>query len=142
MGRKRGAELHPETPEEKTCAVCGRRIEWRRKWADSWAEIRYCSAACRGRRNEDTTTLETAILDLLGQRRAGATICPSDVARAQVEERWRDLMEPVREAARRLAARDVVRITQSGHPVDPSTAKGPIRIARGPHMDQDTQQVP
>ena len=41
-------------------------------------------------------------------------------------------MEPARQAARRLVARDLVDITQSGRVVDPSTARGPIRIrARG-----------
>ena len=38
--------------------------------------------------------------------------------------------EPVREAARRLVARGEVDIVQGGHVVDPSTAKGPIRLRR------------
>ena len=46
---------------------------------------------------------------------------------------WRDLMEPARQAARRLVARDMVEITQGGRVVDPSTAKGPIRIRRTSH---------
>jgi hypothetical protein len=37
-------------------------------------------------------------------------------------------MEPARQAARRLVARGAVEITQGGRPVDPSTAKGPIRV--------------
>jgi hypothetical protein len=37
-------------------------------------------------------------------------------------------MEPARRAARRLVAAGTVEITQAGHPVDPSTAKGPVRI--------------
>ncbi len=138
MGRKRVPE---PVVEEKVCAVCGRRIEWRRKWADSWEEVRYCSDACRRRRREDTAVLEDAIRDLLDQRARGATICPSEVARAQVggagtdsdadtDEAWRDLMEPVREAARRLVATGEVQILQKGAVVDPSTAKGPIRIRR------------
>ncbi|MEJ2534715.1 MAG: DUF2256 domain-containing protein [Gammaproteobacteria bacterium] len=36
----------------KTCAVCGRPFEWRRKWADVWDEVRYCSKRCRGRRRQ------------------------------------------------------------------------------------------
>jgi hypothetical protein len=37
---------------EKICAACGRRFAWRRKWEKSWAEVRYCSDACRtGRRD-------------------------------------------------------------------------------------------
>jgi hypothetical protein len=41
-------------------------------------------------------------------------------------------MEPARSAARRLAADGVVTIRQAGREVDPSTAKGAIRIGRGP----------
>ncbi|MGN6444974.1 DUF3253 domain-containing protein [Amnibacterium sp.] len=73
--------------------------------------------------------LERAIIDLLAARPATATICPSDVARATAED-WRPLMEPVRRAARRLVAAGEVEITQHGRPVDPSTARGPIRIRR------------
>ena len=36
---------------EKVCAACGRAFSWRRKWAATWDEVRYCSDACRtGRR--------------------------------------------------------------------------------------------
>ncbi|MEQ3550001.1 DUF2256 and DUF3253 domain-containing protein [Pseudonocardia nematodicida] len=120
--------------EDKTCAVCGRRITWRRKWADDWEHVRYCSAGCRRRgvRTVDTA-LEEAIVDLLDHhRKAGATICPSDAARAVDAEGWRDLMEPARMAARRLVDAGRVEIVQKGAVVDPSTAKGPIRIRRMP----------
>lgn len=39
-------------------------------------------------------------------------------------------MEPTRQAARRLVAAGEVEITQQGRVVDPSTAKGPIRIRK------------
>jgi hypothetical protein len=39
-------------------------------------------------------------------------------------------MEPARMAARRLVAQEKVQITQGGRVVDPSRAKGPIRIRR------------
>ncbi|WP_243696130.1 DUF3253 domain-containing protein [Labedella phragmitis] len=74
--------------------------------------------------------LEATILELLDKRAATATICPSDAARAVGDDDWRDLMEPARCAARRLVADGVVDITQGGNVVDPSTAKGPIRIRR------------
>lgn len=78
--------------------------------------------------------LETAIRDLLADRAGGATICPSEAARAVHEgpdpEGWRALMEPARRAARRLVAAGEVEITQGGRVVDPSTAKGPIRVRR------------
>ncbi len=43
-------------------------------------------------------------------------------------EDWRPLMEDARRAARRLMHEGRVEITQKGRAVDPSTAKGPIRI--------------
>ena len=75
--------------------------------------------------------LEDAILALLATRAEGATICPSDAARAVADDdTWRDLMEPARRAARRLVASGDVVITQGGRVVDPATAAGPIRIRR------------
>jgi hypothetical protein len=56
--------------------VCGRSIEWRKKWERNWAEVRYCSDACRGMKLTDTDReLEVAILDLLANRGGGMTIC-------------------------------------------------------------------
>lgn len=102
-------------------------MEWRKAWARNWESVRYCSDACRRRRLTPTDdALEEAILALLDAR--PGTICPSEAARAVDAEGWRDLMEPARQAARRLVARDAVEITQGGRVVDPSTAKGPIRI--------------
>ena len=31
----------------KPCAACGRLMTWRKAWARNWAEVRYCSDACR-----------------------------------------------------------------------------------------------
>lgn len=74
--------------------------------------------------------LEQAITDLLDARGAGKTICPSEAARRVDAEGWRDLMEPARRAARRLVASGDVEMTQKGTVVDPSTAKGPVRLRR------------
>ncbi|MEO6910080.1 MAG: DUF3253 domain-containing protein, partial [Edaphobacter sp.] len=41
---------------------------------------------------------------------------------------WEALMEPARIAARRLAAEGKIDIVQHGAVVDPTTAKGPIRL--------------
>jgi hypothetical protein len=115
----------------RTCAVCGRRIEWRRAWADSWDQVRYCSHRCRRRgRKPVDDALEAAIVDLLDRRPGGATICPSEAARVVGGEDWRLLMQDVRSAARRLVAAGKIEITQRGRPVDPSEAKGPIRLRR------------
>jgi hypothetical protein len=122
-------------PDPKPCVVCGRTIEWRARWARDWEQVRYCSDACRrrGLRPVDEQ-LEAALLDLLRDRARGATVCPSEAARAVAgpgtpgEEPWRELMEPARMAARRLVVRGDVEVTQGGRVVDPSTAKGPIRV--------------
>ena len=74
--------------------------------------------------------LERAILDLL-DRRAPRTICPSDVAReVGSEDGWRDLMDPVREAAARLVDAGRLEVTQRGEVVDLTTVKGPVRLRR------------
>ena len=118
-------------PPDKTCQSCGRTIAWRKKWERSWDEVRYCSDACRRTKVSPTDTdLEAAILTLLEQRSAGATICPSEAARLVAPENWQPLMEPARRAARRLVAKGEIDITQRGRVVDPSTAKGPIRLRR------------
>ena len=118
--------------EPKWCASCGRVIEWRAKWARDWDEVRYCSDACRRRKvRPEDRELEAAILDLLDGRRRGATICPSEAARVVGgDDEWRELMEPARRAARRLVVEGAVEITQRGRVVDPSTARGAIRIRR------------
>ena len=75
--------------------------------------------------------LERAIETLLERRRPGATICPSEAARAVASGRgepWRPLVPSAREAAARLAAQGRVEITQTGQVVDMATARGPIRI--------------
>lgn len=118
----------------KSCAVCGRRIEWRKKWARDWDSVRYCSAGCRtkGVRSVDLE-LESAIIDLLAARPARTTICASDVARLLGGEDWQALMEPARQAARRLAAVGRIEVLQRGAVVDPSRAKGPIHLRRIDH---------
>ena len=114
----------------KPCAVCGRTITWRKKWERDWEQVRYCSDACRRGLSATDRELERVVRELLDARAASATICPSEAARQVGGERWRELMEPARSAARRLVAAGEVEITQRGAVVDPSTAKGPIRIRR------------
>ena len=74
--------------------------------------------------------LEQLILRLLAQRSATSSICPSDAARAARPDGWRALMDEVRAAAGRLAARGEVDVTQRGQVVDIATARGPVRIRR------------
>ena len=118
-------------PAEKVCERCGRTMQWRAKWARNWNEVKYCSDACRKQRlTAVDTALEDAILQLLNARARDASISPSEAARAVGGESWQSLMEPARKAARRLVAQEKVQITQAGKVVDPSRAKGPIRIRR------------
>jgi len=102
--------------------------------------VKYCSDKCRGHKpSADIATdidaaLEDAILKLLDRRGAGRPICPSEAARlvsgSEVQADWQPLMQPARSAARRLVAKGTIVITQGGRIVDPSTAKGPIRLRR------------
>jgi hypothetical protein len=70
-----------------------------------------------------------AILELLGERDPGKTICPSEAARALARGAdFRPYMEPVREAAGELAREGRVVVTQKGRRVDVATVRGPIRI--------------
>lgn len=102
---------------------------WRAKWAKNWEQVKYCSDQCRRARITATdTSLEHSIIAMLGTRARDASICPSEVARQVGGESWQSLMEPTRMAARRLVAKGKVQITQGGKVVDPSRAKGPIRI--------------
>ncbi|MBM5809780.1 MAG: DUF2256 domain-containing protein [Cyanobacteria bacterium M_surface_9_m1_291] len=59
MGRQRGSDdkseaqrrgLPPSLRPSKICPVCGRPFSWRKKWADVWEQVVYCSERCRNRR--------------------------------------------------------------------------------------------
>jgi hypothetical protein len=76
----------------------------------------------------DPDRIRATILALLEQRDPGKTICPSDAARALAGDRFRPLMAPVRDAAAVLVDEGVIDVTQRGEPVDPRTARGPIRL--------------
>ncbi|MGK9147548.1 DUF3253 domain-containing protein [Plantibacter flavus] len=76
----------------------------------------------------DDEAIEASIVELLDQRAATSSICPSDVARAIGGEDWRPLMDDIRRVARRLVQEGRVRVTQGAEVVDPVDARGPIRI--------------
>ncbi|MCU0672044.1 MAG: DUF2256 and DUF3253 domain-containing protein [Myxococcota bacterium] len=122
------------TDREKTCATCGRSFAWRAKWAREWDAVRHCSERCRrSRPSEVDARIEALLLELVDARGAGKTICPSEVARALRPDEWREWMERVRQAARRLVTRGELAIYQGGHVVDPDHARGALRIGRPPH---------
>ena len=129
-GRSRRTRDTGERPD-RVCAGCGRAFSWRASLADVWDEVRWCSDACRRRgvRPVDRA-LEVAIDELLDARANDATICPSEAARRVDPDGWEALMEPARRAARRMVAAGTLEIVQKGRVVDPSTARGPIRLRR------------
>ena len=119
--------------KDKLCKRCGRAFSWRKKWERDWDAVKYCSDACRGEKPVETDAqLEAAILELLAERGRDKTICPSEAAKLvggkDSRHDWESLMEPARAAARRLVSAGRIVITQKGSVVDPSTAKGPIRL--------------
>lgn len=74
------------------------------------------------------------IVEKLAARDASSSICPSEVARELGGDDWRDLMQPVRDAAQELVRAETVIVTQGSETVDLDTVKGPIRIRRGPEF--------
>ena len=116
----------------KICQRCGRLIEWRKKWESCWDEVRFCSARCRRQKpSKMDQQIEQAILSLLATRPRGATICPSEALQTVIPKKQvRDRMEQARQAARRLVAQGQIEILYEGQTVDPSTARGPIRLRK------------
>lgn len=47
MKREAGFKGNKAALPSKPCLACGRPMSWRRRWARSWDEVRYCSDACR-----------------------------------------------------------------------------------------------
>jgi hypothetical protein len=80
------------------------------------------------------TVLREAILNLLGERRSGATICPSEAARVAHPQNWREHMEATRQAAIELVREGLIDIYQTGKPIGTDKMKGPIRL-RLRHID-------
>lgn len=119
--------------KDKLCKTCGNAFSWRPEWAQDWDIIKYCSDRCRGNQpHQHEAALEAAILELLHERDSGKTICPSEAAKlvgGRASRRdWEGLMPAARAAARHLAARGKIDVTQHGEVIDPRTAKGAIRL--------------
>jgi hypothetical protein len=75
-------------------------------------------------------TPEAAILALLSERAAGATICPSEAARrlAAPDGDWRAQMDSVHAATDTLAAHGMITLSWRGTRMQ--KRRGPYRIAR------------
>jgi hypothetical protein len=120
-------------PKDRICKGCGRVFGWTEKRAKDWDIAKYCSPQCSGTLKDDKAEeLEAAILELLSERRTGASICPSEAAKlvggTAIRRDWEALMEPAREAARRLVKARRIVVTQKNKIIDPEQARGPIRL--------------
>jgi hypothetical protein len=45
--RMSGFKGNKQSLPTKPCVACGRPMSWRKRWARTWDEVRYCSDACR-----------------------------------------------------------------------------------------------
>lgn len=72
----------------------------------------------------DDAEIAQALTALAQARGRGKTFCPSEAARVISPDNWRALMPGVRRVAETLP----LVATQKGRPVDPLTARGPIRL--------------
>ena len=76
-------------------------------------------------------TIEATILKLIAERGAGNTISPADAAKelgAASGKDWHQFLQPVRQAAIRLAREGRVVIMRKGKPADPDAFKGVYRL--------------
>ena len=67
------------------------------------------------------------ILELLEARGPDKTICPSELLSGE-DKQDSTLMEHVRASSRMLVSQQLIEFTQHGVVVDPTSAKGPIRL--------------
>ena len=81
----------------------------------------------------DDEQARALILSLLANRAVGATLCPSEVARALTQKvagrEWREAMPVVHAAVDRLLQDGTVRLSWKGSPME--TRSGPYRISLG-----------
>ncbi|SEP94564.1 DUF2256 domain-containing protein [Microlunatus flavus] len=125
-----GAGHAKQVDQDKTCASCGRRIEWRRSLAKSWDDVRYCSDACRRRKITAVDRRLEELLRALLERSGRNGVNPEDVTHCVDPAGWKELREPARRAARRLVAAGVAEMVQQGRVVDPSTARGDVLLRK------------
>jgi hypothetical protein len=49
MARAKHYKGNKLTLPARPCAACGREMTWRKRWARTWDQVKYCSDACRRR---------------------------------------------------------------------------------------------
>ena len=84
------------------------------------------------RQKRRKASLDELILDLVSERGAGKTVCPSEVARAKREENWQQLMGEIRVRAVKLAKAGEIAIYRKGKPAVPDDFKGVYRLGLPP----------
>lgn len=53
LKHKRPRAMSHQNLPTKTCPVCNREFEWRKKWEDDWENVKYCSERCRRNKDRD-----------------------------------------------------------------------------------------
>lgn len=75
------------------------------------------------------TLVERLVLELLAERGAGKSACPSEIARRLDAGHWRSRMDEVREVAIAMAAAGRIVVSQRGRAIDPArSVRGPVRL--------------
>ncbi|MCZ4298933.1 DUF3253 domain-containing protein [Henriciella marina] len=80
------------------------------------------------RKRRQKASLDELIVELVNERGADKTVCPSEVARAKRDENWQQLMGEIRVRAVKLADAGQISIYRKGKPVDPHDFKGVYRL--------------
>ena len=106
----------------KTCVQCGRIFSWRKKWAQSWEQVRFCSQACRKKGAQDPADL-AALLGLL--RAAPKRTLMLDSA---TEAKLSCPREALRARARLLAHAGQATLYVKGRRVSPEEARGQVEL--------------
>lgn len=50
--RRNNKTVRKENLPVKICARCARPFTWRKRWANCWEAVRYCSKACRSQKSQ------------------------------------------------------------------------------------------
>lgn len=72
---------HQKKIQKKLCLVCARPFSWRKKWADCWLEVKYCSKACQSLRRTQPPTSAGEVSEVI--RMAWADDIPFEAIREQ-----------------------------------------------------------
>jgi len=79
--------------------------------------------------SKEHARIQHTIRKLLNRRQVGASICPSDAARAiYPSDEWLGQMPVIREVAALMVAAGELEITQKGEIVAAHEVRGPIRL--------------